>query len=193
MSYKVVLQQDFCCKPLTAYSTCYFFFQFFPPHHQFHLTPHTCTLLLVCKMEFKQIIWWEYLTTIPTYIFDNSCFLWNAVLPLWYCHFTTHNTHCSFGRKYNSTLLATQFLHVRGFSDIHDYLTLRKFLDIAAQWVTFGISHYIKFFFPCTPRRKKNLKWCPSIMVIMNSIIQHTHNTSSSFSPGIVGAVLQGQ
>lgn len=73
MSYMVVLQQDFCCIPLTAYST-YFFFQFFSPHHQLNLTPHTCTLLLVSKMESKQTIWWEYFTTIPAYILTTAVF-----------------------------------------------------------------------------------------------------------------------
>jgi hypothetical protein len=59
------------------------------------LTPHTCTLLLVCKMKFKQTILCEYLTTIPAYILTTAVF------------FQMLCFHFDPAISYNSTLLAT--------------------------------------------------------------------------------------
>lgn len=85
-----------CCKPLTVHSTCYFFFQFFPPPSStsFDLI---CTLLLVCNMVFKQTVWWQYFTTIPWYIlttavfFEMLCFHFDPAISQ-HTVLITHNT-----------------------------------------------------------------------------------------------------
>jgi hypothetical protein len=82
-------------------------------------------------MEFKQTIRWEYLTTIPAHIlttavfFEMLCFHFDPAIS----QYTTHTVLLA-----DNTIphFLQQFLHVRGFSDIHDSFTLGKFLDIAA-------------------------------------------------------------